>query len=104
MPNHIHGIIIIVGADPRVRPDNNDEHMQNKDTGFKGEGEHMGSPQRDSQQRGSQQRDSQQQNSSEQQTVSLFQMMQWFKTMTTNEYIRNAKQNNRQPFNKRLWQ
>ena len=51
MPNHIHGIIIIVGADPRVRPDNNDEQMprvrpdnnseqmQNKDTGFRGEGE-----------------------------------------------------------------
>jgi len=109
MPNHIHGIIIIVGADPRVRPDNNKEQMQNKDTGFKGEGEHVGSPLRGSQQRGSQQRDlqqrgSQQQNSSKQQTVSLFQIMQWFKTMTTNEYIRNVKQNNWPPFNKRVWQ
>lgn len=28
----------------------------------------------------------------------------WFKTMTTNEYIRNVKNNNYTPFNKRLWQ
>jgi len=31
-------------------------------------------------------------------------MVQWFKTMTTNEYIRNVKQNNWMPFNKKLWQ
>jgi len=27
-----------------------------------------------------------------------------FKSLTTNGYIRNVKQNNWQPFNKRLWQ
>jgi REP element-mobilizing transposase RayT len=30
--------------------------------------------------------------------------MQWFKTMTTNEYINNVKNHNWPPFNKRLWQ
>lgn len=28
----------------------------------------------------------------------------WFKRMTTNEYIRNVKNKNWQPFNKRIWQ
>ena len=28
----------------------------------------------------------------------------WFKTMTTNEYIKNVKQNIYTPFNKKLWQ
>jgi putative transposase len=31
-------------------------------------------------------------------------MIQWFKTMTTNEYIRNVKQKGWKPFNKKLWQ
>ena len=31
-------------------------------------------------------------------------IVQWYKTMTTNEYIRGVKQNNWQPFNGRLWQ
>lgn len=70
MPNHLHGIII-VGADPRVCPDNK-------------KSEHTGSPLRKS--------------------VKLSRMIQWFKTMTTNEYIRNVKQNDWPPFNKRLWQ
>jgi REP element-mobilizing transposase RayT len=30
--------------------------------------------------------------------------MQWFKTMTTNEYIRGIKTLNWQPFEKKLWQ
>lgn len=30
--------------------------------------------------------------------------IQWFKTMTTNEYIRGVKQLDWKPFNKRLWQ
>ncbi len=32
------------------------------------------------------------------------QIVQWFKTMTTNEYIRNVKQNNWKPFDRKLWQ
>ncbi|SUB59661.1 Transposase and inactivated derivatives [Phocoenobacter uteri] len=31
-------------------------------------------------------------------------IVQWFKIMTTNEYIKNVKKNNWQPFNKKLWQ
>lgn len=35
---------------------------------------------------------------------SLAQMIQWFKTMTTNEYLRGIKQQNWPAFNGRLWQ
>ena len=31
-------------------------------------------------------------------------IIQWFKTMTTNQYINNVKNHNWPPFNKRLWQ
>ena len=31
-------------------------------------------------------------------------IIQWFKTITTNEYIKNVKQNNWPRFDKRLWQ
>ena len=34
----------------------------------------------------------------------LHRVIQWFKTMTTNEYIRNINNNQWIPFNKRLWQ
>lgn len=34
----------------------------------------------------------------------LFRVIHWFKTMTTNYYIRNVKINRWQPFDKRLWQ
>jgi hypothetical protein len=34
----------------------------------------------------------------------LGQSIQWFKTMTTNEYIKNVKNNNWPRFSKRLWQ
>jgi putative transposase len=30
--------------------------------------------------------------------------MDWFKTMTTNDYIRGVKTNNWQPYNKKIWQ
>ncbi len=36
--------------------------------------------------------------------VPLSQMIQWFKTMTTNEYIRGVKQLGWKPFNSRVWQ
>ncbi|HPT71155.1 MAG TPA: hypothetical protein PLE74_02610 [Candidatus Cloacimonadota bacterium] len=35
--------------------------------------------------------------------LSLHTVIQWFKTMTTNEYIKGVKENNWIPFNKRLW-
>ncbi len=34
----------------------------------------------------------------------FFKIIQWFKTMTTNHYIRGVRDNNWQPFSKRLWQ
>jgi len=39
-----------------------------------------------------------------QQQTNISQIIQWFKTMTTNEYIRNVKQNNWEPFDKKIWQ
>ena len=66
MPNHFHGIIFIVGANLRARPDE-------------------GSPR-------------------QRPNAPLSQMIQWFKTMTTNEYIRGVKQLNWKPFNGKLWQ
>ena len=35
---------------------------------------------------------------------SLQDMMQWFKTMTTNEYIKSVKENVLPPFDKKVWQ
>lgn len=64
MPNHFHGIVVMVGADLRVCPNMS--------------GEHTGSP--------------------------LHRIIQWFKTMTTNEYIRNVSINRWKPFPRRLWQ
>jgi REP element-mobilizing transposase RayT len=68
MPNHFHGIIVIVGADLRVGPTT---------------GGHTGPPVPRS---------------------SLPEIIQWFKTMTTNEYIRAVKQNGWPPFPGKLWQ
>ena len=39
-----------------------------------------------------------------QNTATISQMIQWFKTMTTNQYIRGVKENIYPPFNKRVWQ
>ena len=82
MPNHFHGIIQIintnpVGADLRVCPDVQ-QRIYPDNAGDHEKGEHTGSP--------------------------LHTMIQWFKTMSTNEYIRNVKNNRWTPFNKKLWQ
>jgi REP element-mobilizing transposase RayT len=101
MPNHFHCILEnvgTVGADLRVCPDidtNNDNAnpiLGEHDTNKLGEhnknilvehkttilGEHVGSP--------------------------LHRVVQWFKTMTTNEYIRGVKTLGWQPFDGKLWQ
>ncbi len=36
--------------------------------------------------------------------INIPRILQWFKAMSTNEYIRNVKENNWKPFNKKLWQ
>jgi REP element-mobilizing transposase RayT len=109
MPNHFHAIIVNNGASPvapvapiapvapvapvganlRVRPnvcpdaapDIQGEHNDIQGEHIRGEhiqGEHAGSP--------------------------LHAVVQWFKTMTTNEYIRGVKTLGWQPFDKKLWQ
>lgn len=109
MPNHFHCIIKNVGANTQVCPDNIgqpdiistlgehplldentilDEHSIWGEQTMLGEqsilgehpilGEHVGSP--------------------------LQRVVQWFKTMTTNEYIRGVKNLGWQPFNGKLWQ
>ncbi len=83
MPNHFHGIIFIiddaelsvVGDDLRVVPGLGDDDR----------GEHAGSPQH-------------------RPNAPLSQMIQWFKTMTTNEYIRGVKNLGWKPFNGKVWQ
>jgi REP element-mobilizing transposase RayT len=69
MPNHVHGVVIIVGADPCVCPDGNADPHQ---------GAHAGAP--------------------------LPTVVQWFKTMTTNEYIRYASENLQGAPSTKLWQ
>ncbi len=81
MPNHFHGIVIIVGADLRVRPDGTapvetvgaDLRVRPHSTGA-----HTGAP--------------------------LHQIIQWFKTMTTNAYMRGVRESGWPPFAGRLWQ
>ena len=105
MPNHIHFIVVNVGADLRVRPDGDlrvrpdgdlrvrpdgDPRVRRENCGRPADqvrpdsvlgqtrGEHAGSP--------------------------LHGVVQWFKTMTTNEYIRGVKQSDWPPFPGKLWQ
>ena len=88
MPNHFHGIIIInplpVGTDLPVCPEpgigdvTDREFFYSEDGGEHIGDEHIGSP--------------------------LPRVMQWFKTMTTNHYIRGVKDNGWLPFEKRVWQ
>ena len=82
MPNHFHAIIInkgnaaAVGADLRVRPtDAKTEHLIPNGGVL---GEHIGSP--------------------------LHRVVQWFKTMSTNEYIRGVKDHGWPRFLGKLWQ
>jgi len=84
MPNHIHGLVVIVGADLRVGPDETGQTQKARQThGFAptettGPGEHRSSP--------------------------LPTIIQWVKTMTTNEYIRGVKQLGWASFPGKLWQ
>lgn len=88
MPNHFHGIIHIVGADLCVCPDNDTNSAKDKQTEIVQDsqpikGEHTGSPLR---------------------RTAISNMVQWFKTMSTNEYIRHVKYNGWPAFSGRLWQ
>ena len=74
MPNHVH-VIFTVGADLRVCPSPVPLECIRRDNN---QGEHIGSP--------------------------LQWVVQWFKTMTTNDYIRGVKTMDWKPFDKKLWQ
>jgi len=96
MPNHVHCIIVNNGAaNPilaRANPINNGPNLyrpfiigktsilngSSNSDGFLIPGEHLGSP--------------------------LSSVMQWFKTMSTNEYIRGVKTLNWERFDGKLWQ
>jgi hypothetical protein len=65
MPNHFHGIVITVGADLRVCPESGRTHRSAPTTGI-----HPSAPT----------------------GADLPRIIQWFKTMTTNEYVRGVKQ------------
>jgi putative transposase len=97
MPNHFHGILFIterdfVGADLRVCPGEEEgAHARGAHAGAPlrvrpGEisGDHTESPQRKG--------------------TSLSEIIQWYKTMTTNAYIRGVKQSGWTPFTGKLWQ
>jgi putative transposase len=91
MPNHFHCIVVNVGANVGanlcVRPDSETvgANLCVRPDSITTEldepaelGEHIGSP--------------------------LHRVLQWFKTMTTNEYIRGVKCMDWQPFNGKFWQ
>ncbi len=92
MPNHFHGIIQIVGADLCVRPEtpySNEPDLENRTNinKIQKQDRHAGLPL--------------QKNNIHQ---SINEIVQWFKTMTTNDYIKGIKQNGWKPFNDKLWQ
>jgi REP element-mobilizing transposase RayT len=91
MPNHFHGIIVIVGADLRVCPDQMGQTGQTGQTG-----EHTGSPLHG--------QTGQTGQTGEHTGSPLPKIIQWFKTMTTNEYIRCVKTTGWPPFPGKLWQ
>lgn len=85
MPNHVHAIVTNVGADRCVRPDLPVQIGQTARIGQLQTGQTRGSAPTGA-------------------GTSLSSVVQWFKTMSTNEYIRGVKQNGWQPFPAKLWQ
>ena len=102
MPNHFHAIVentgakffsntdIDVRANPCVRP---------KD---EGQGNDTDLPSDTGQTQGSQIPNTGQTQGSA--PTGLYSIVQWFKTMSTNEYIRNVKNSDWEPFDKKVWQ
>ena len=76
MPNHFHGLVAL-NADFSVVADPR--------VGPEKSGAHTGAP-------------------LQRKFVSLPEIMRWFKTMTTNAYIRGVRESGWPPFNKHLWQ
>ncbi len=76
MPNHFHGIVFISAEEPRFRP--NPVPTPGNSLSPVAQGGHTGPP--------------------------LQRMVQWFKTMTTNEYIHGVKEHGWPQFQGSLWQ
>ncbi|GAB6110558.1 transposase [Desulfomicrobium salsuginis] len=90
MPNHVHFIVMNtgpVGADLRVRPALNTRPDMDGYVVSQKMGEHVGSPK-----------------TGEHVVSPLRRVVQWFKTMSSNEYIRGVKQHGWPRFFGRLWQ
>ena len=126
MPNHFHCIINIVGADQRVCPNNEGEHIVGADQRVcpNNEGEHMVGadlrvcPDNEGEHMvGADLRvcpdnsgdvcyfqNDIHYNEGEHMGSPLHRIVQWFKTMTTNEYIRGVKNYHWKPFPGKLWQ
>lgn len=83
MPNHVHGIIII------------DNNVGACNAGACTAGEHAGSPAT---------RCPHGVRADQRVRPTLGAIMQWFKTMTTNAYIRGVRAHDWAPFDRRLWQ
>jgi len=87
MPNHIHGIIILVGADPRVCPNADPRVCPNADPrACPGQPQKLGEPQEVAPMLG------------------LPDVVHRFKTMTTKRYADGVKRLGWKPFRGRLWQ
>jgi putative transposase len=80
MPNHIHGIIVIIGPDPG----------QTHGSAPTGDHAGRGEPERSALLRCS--------------PPTLGRIVQWLKTMTTNAYIQGVRHEQWDPFPGRLWQ
>ena len=78
MPNHFHGIVNIVGAAPCGRPIIGNNTASGQPHGKSGQPRGV--------------------------APTLGDIVNWFKTMTTNQYIRGVKQNRWPAFAGRLWQ
>ena len=87
MPDHIHLLIFIVDDSSECWPTESLAHVTNDDIDHRDLhlGDHAASPIRPSR-------------------PNLGDIIGWFKTMTTNEYIRGVRQSKWPAFNRRLWQ
>jgi REP element-mobilizing transposase RayT len=86
MPNHFHGIVIIVGAGPRACPDGMGQPRGVAPTQPQIGQSEIGHPQGGAP------------------TMSLPDVLHRFKTMTTKKYVDGVKQHGWTPFSGKLWQ
>ncbi len=104
MPNHIHFIIQNLGADLSVRPDNSGRYTKDRDEYTSGANKYVQGMDKHERSRCEQAEWCLKHEWGEHTGSPLQSIVQWFKTMTTNEYIRRAKQYGWQPFPGKLWQ